>query len=403
MDVAWLDTTALHAAPAPPVSAAKLNVLQLDPIKQRLGPRWPRLSTLVHKLFEKSLSRAQGPRDHFMLVGELSYIATFHGLSPDEAALACAAVAKEVCELLFGEDSQTVSVRSLIGMMPGPVMELEPPAAARISAVLEKTGQETITTSQDRRDAPTAFLSLAHEQAARLKHSIGFHPAWDIARKKSLWLLLAMETKYPHPHGPAGVLRTLGPGEAVAAMEIALLRAAAAYGLRIEKTGQVGAISVGVSCATLCRPASRQAYLQALKASRIAPTSPLFLKIEQIPEGMPLCRLGEIAGLLIKPGVRVLLEFDQARAIPPLDIRLGVAGIGAALPEHCEKDDARLSARQLIARAPEQKAFAFVEGLDTPELVETAVASGLKFGAGAAFNAKSLSGLEEVPRLPLYP
>ena len=59
--------------------------------------------------------------------------------------------------------------------------------------------------------------------------------------------------------------------------------------------------------------------------------------------------------------------------------------------------------RQLIARAPEQKAFAFVEGLDTAELMETATASGLKFGAGAAFGAMALSGLETVPKLPLHP
>ena len=402
MDVAWFEDTARFAAPTP-VSAAKLHVLQLEPIRERLGPRWPRLSTLVHKLFEKSFSRAQGPRDHFMLVGELSYVATFHGLSPDEAALACAAVAKEVCELLFGEDSEQIVVRSIIGTVPGPIRDLRPPEAVLIATLLEKTGKETITTSQDSRDASLGWLSRAHEHAARLKHTIGFHPAWDIARQKSQWLLLAMETKYPHPHGPTGVERALGPGEAVADMEISLLRAAAAYGFRIAAAQQMGAIAVGVACATLCRPASRQAYLQALKSARLSPASPLLLKIEQIPEGMPLGRLGELAAILAQPGARVLLEFEQARAIPPLDIRLGVAGIGAALPEHCEKDDARLSARQLIARAPEQKAFAFVEGLDTAELMETATASGLKFGAGAAFGAMALSGLETVPKLPLHP
>src|ERR1700722_14340367 len=145
MDVAWLEDTARLAAPTP-VSAAKLHVLQLEPIRERLGPRWPRLSTLVHKLFEKSFSRAQGPRDHFMLVGELSYVATFHGLSPDEAALACAAVAKEVCELLFGEDSEQIVVRSIIGTVPGPIRDLRPPEAVLIATLLEKTGKETITT-----------------------------------------------------------------------------------------------------------------------------------------------------------------------------------------------------------------------------------------------------------------
>ena len=73
------------------VSAAKLHVLQLEPIKIRLGARWARLADLVHKLFEKALRRAQGPSDHFVAVCELSYVVTFHGLSLNEASLACTA------------------------------------------------------------------------------------------------------------------------------------------------------------------------------------------------------------------------------------------------------------------------------------------------------------------------
>ena len=37
------------------VSTAKLHILQLEPIKEKLGDRWSRLSDLVHKLFEKTL------------------------------------------------------------------------------------------------------------------------------------------------------------------------------------------------------------------------------------------------------------------------------------------------------------------------------------------------------------
>ena len=46
--------------------AAKLHVLQLEPIKEKIGDRWPRMSLLVHSLFEKALRHAQGPQDHFI-------------------------------------------------------------------------------------------------------------------------------------------------------------------------------------------------------------------------------------------------------------------------------------------------------------------------------------------------
>src|SRR5581483_7953773 len=80
------------------IAAAKLHVLRLDPIKEKMGDRWERLSALVHKLFEKSLQQVQGPADRFLRLDDMSYVLSFHDLSVEEASLACAAIAKEVCE-----------------------------------------------------------------------------------------------------------------------------------------------------------------------------------------------------------------------------------------------------------------------------------------------------------------
>ena len=49
-DVDWID-----APPEPEVPAAKLHVLQLGPITDRLGDKWDKLSAWVHKLFERAL------------------------------------------------------------------------------------------------------------------------------------------------------------------------------------------------------------------------------------------------------------------------------------------------------------------------------------------------------------
>src|ERR1700753_2832662 len=100
------------------IAAATLHVLNLAPIKERLGEKWPKLSDLVHRLFETALSEAQGSRDHFVLVDELSYVVTFHGLSFEEASIACTAVAQKVCEKLFGGIEKGfdagVTVRALV-------------------------------------------------------------------------------------------------------------------------------------------------------------------------------------------------------------------------------------------------------------------------------------------------
>src|SRR5690349_21010057 len=60
------------------IAAAKLHVLRLDPIKEKMGDRWERLSALVHKLFEKSLQHAQGPQDRFLRLDAMSYVLSFH-------------------------------------------------------------------------------------------------------------------------------------------------------------------------------------------------------------------------------------------------------------------------------------------------------------------------------------
>src|SRR4051812_27768863 len=112
VDVLWPEAKKPAVAAVP---AAKLHVLQLEPIKAKVGERWPRLSLLVHTLFENALKRAQGPLDHFVQVDELSYVVTFHGRSLHETTLACAAIAQEVCARLFGEGAEEVSVRSVVG------------------------------------------------------------------------------------------------------------------------------------------------------------------------------------------------------------------------------------------------------------------------------------------------
>ena len=160
-DIAWLEHRPEERAL--PVPAAKLHVLHLEPVKEKLGARWPRLSLLVHKLFERALEKAQGPRDHYVRDGDLSYVATFHGLSIEEASLACAAVATEVCEVLFGEEAQAISVRSIVGSVPGPVAALSPADGAR-------TPSRPGSGRADRPKRPSPTHTHVHTLARAHKH-----------------------------------------------------------------------------------------------------------------------------------------------------------------------------------------------------------------------------------------
>ena len=199
-DMEWGDGIGQLAAEQ--IAAAKLHVLHLDPIKAKLGDKWERLSNLVHKLFERTLYQAQGPRDHFLLVDELSYVVTFHDLSLEEAGLACASVARKVCELLFGSDIDDIAVRSLVGPVSAALLGGNLSDAARIAEILERRGGEIIVTPKTAdsgwqirprsrggaRWQPRGWIKKAHMLVFDTGLRTGFFPIWDLKSRKSVSL-----------------------------------------------------------------------------------------------------------------------------------------------------------------------------------------------------------------------
>ena len=409
-DIESLNKDAAAGAPLP---AAKLHVLQLEPIKEKIGDRWPRMSLLVHTLFEKALRHAQGPQDHFIKVGELSYVVTFHGSTPEEAAIACAGIAREVCEHLFGEGVETASVRSVVG-------EVTPDQLAHnceaVAELLEQTGHENVVTKSAADPAPEPPIAVdanmpghavieAHEFIGQLGRKLGFFPLWDLKKHASSALILApmalagRNGSEPHsihgsvaaPHGPDGVL---------ARLELRLLRAAGEYAQRVHASQKVCAVGTGVSYDTLSSFAGRVRYITTLKEIRTSPVCPLLLKIEDIPQGVHLGRLGEIMNMVTVPNVRFLLEFTDR--IPDFEFRMGAAGIGAVLPDDCPAWQAESLLKSMPNRLLGQHAFGFLRGVHTPPLARLAAHYDLRFGLGAALDGgHRYTGLEAVPDFPL--
>ncbi|HEX4178702.1 MAG TPA: hypothetical protein VHY57_09700 [Rhizomicrobium sp.] len=414
-DLEWVDRDAGPSADQ--ISAAKLHVLHLDPIKAKLGDRWERLSSLVHKLFEKTLNQTQGPRDHFLLVDELSYVVTFHNLSLEEAGLACASVAQKVCELLFGADIDDIAVRSLVGPVSAALLSGRLGDAARISEILERRGGEIIVTPKSIDPGwraqgqglgqaggvwqPSGWIRKAHRLVADAGITPGFFPVWDIKNRKSASLYCSAWSGVERSR--VSVRRALfGAAESqLVDTEIAMLNATAEYAHRMHTAQKVCAVGVGVSYETLSGFHSRIHYIGALKALQTVPTSPLLLRVERVPPGTPLGRLAEIVAMLAIPNVRVTVEFQSLRALPELDIRLGAAGLGASL-KNFDGGNLAAAVQKLARRAADQRAFAFLHDIDTDEMLAIATQNGIRFGSGNAIDrARCYSGEEPVPDLPL--
>jgi hypothetical protein len=400
------------------VPAAKLHVLGLAPIKRKLGDKWERLSALVHKLFEKAISNAQGPHDHFIVLDELSYVVTFGNLSLPQTQLMCAAIAREVCEHLFGDKIDEVSVRALVAEVAAPSNPNEAHIGAHLEAALERDGVETIVTHSTHPQSPPPAacvsesppkpvaaaldpISEAHALLAQKGLKLGFFPAWDLKKGASNSLFLTPFSGNGVTTLTTGTARLLGPEAQIVDFEICQLFAAAAYAARIRNENKVCALGLGVSYNTLSVFRSRLRYMAALEKSVFSPSSPLLVRIEQIPEGAPEGRIAEFTAMLVSKNVRVTLEFCSLASIRQIDIRLGATAIGGTLPAKDDLDLALEAAQRLVRKAMAQKAFTFLDGLDSPERLVVANQANIRFGRGLALGAGHFSGLEQVPAFPL--
>ncbi|MDE3114606.1 MAG: hypothetical protein KGL26_03290 [Pseudomonadota bacterium] len=400
-------------------SAAKLHVLALAPLKEQLGSKWPRLSELVHKLFETAIARAQGPGDYFAQLDELSYIAIFRSLTMADATRVCGLIAREVCQALFGDQVEEVSVRKVVSFITVPAGADLPHVARVIEAMLERDGTETVFTQSAQCTPPVPVAAVPAtalkpqlpemERIADIRSTLSefglkamFLPVWDLQRRQANSLLLTrLADGSDRLAAVGGGLFDPGDPKQVADVEIMLLEAVRAYAGRVSAARKVCAVCVGVSYETLSVFQSRIRYITALQKLRLLRSTPLMLKIEQIPEGTPAARIGELAAILKLPNIRLILEFQSLRAIPKFEFRINAVGLGGALPRTTDHDLMLRTAKGYVENAAAQKLFAFVNHLDNEDAIRIAAECNVHFGTGLGFNAPIFTGLEAVPDFPL--
>jgi len=232
-----------------------------------------------------------------------------------------------------------------------------------------------------------------------LEMEIGFFPVWELGKAKSSCLFASLFGR----HGSARIgctrqLLATYPAQIVDA-EISMLMAAHAYAHRLHQEDGVCALGAAVSFETLMSFHNRIRYITALRSLTIPPKIRLLLKIEDVPQGTPLSKLAELIAMLSLPNLRFMIQFRNCQAVPSeVDIRLGAAGLGFALPHQYDPILAAIFMKRLVHAAA---GFVFVEGLDTQELLAAALANGVRLGAGQALSRLCFSGEDRLPVFPL--
>jgi hypothetical protein len=130
------------------VSAAKVAVLNLDALKTFLGPKWGKLESLVCAFFEASIKQTLKPGDAFLKAGDLGYILIYRELSLEEAQRKCAALSRDVCRRLFGEEGIELAVRNVVGRVDSGLLKTYQNVAQNMTAAIDQSlelhGKETL-------------------------------------------------------------------------------------------------------------------------------------------------------------------------------------------------------------------------------------------------------------------
>jgi ribosomal protein S19E (S16A) len=84
-------------------SAGKLQLLQLEGVREELGERWAEIADRVRTIAEQVLTRRLARVDVFAPIDDGTYLILFAELAEDEARLRVAALAREIRDRLLGE------------------------------------------------------------------------------------------------------------------------------------------------------------------------------------------------------------------------------------------------------------------------------------------------------------
>ncbi len=139
------------------VSAAKVAVPNLDALKTFLGPKWGKLESLVCAFFEAAIKQTLKPGDAFLKAGDLGYILVYRDLSLEDAERKCAALSRDVCRRLFGEEGIELAVRNVVGHVDSGLLKTYQNMTQAIDQSLELHGKETLIFADRGEQQPTQY------------------------------------------------------------------------------------------------------------------------------------------------------------------------------------------------------------------------------------------------------
>lgn len=383
--------------PGPPntiVAASKIHLLGLDAIKARLGPKWGRMSDLVHRYFEAAIRREMGPGDTFSSAGDLSYLILFRGLTLSEARLKCAVVVEEVCHKLFGDQEEEISIRSLVAPMD--IVDLDDfDGRTKVDTTLERDGHETLFSSksgfqQDSRE--TLKVEMVSPQPPLHTVPMGnpsfvFRPLWDVGRSAVLTYVCQLLPETVRADAAFYVPYSTDNPEDQVLLDEMCLRECLRRAADLRRASLRVLLAVPIHFSTLCRPKNWSRYRACCEAAAPELFRDIAFLLFGFESGVPHIRLTQELPKLTRLSSQLYCLVDDAEAAGQRFRNTGAHAIGIAVqpgtPERPWIERMKIMARDVHGGGAEL----FVMGVAGRSGVINAIGAGARYLEGAAVRA----------------
>ena len=145
------------------ISTGRVQILGLDVLKEKLGPRWEAHRDAIHSSLKAIVRRKLSAHDVFFQHGEDDYVIVFSSLSFAAAKLVCAGILQELSTMLLGDESnQSITVRTAVGVVDGRLLS----EANSIDDVLRNVGHIEATSEEIDFSDDRGPIGHAHPESA---------------------------------------------------------------------------------------------------------------------------------------------------------------------------------------------------------------------------------------------
>ncbi|MGQ9368388.1 hypothetical protein [Azospirillum sp. ST 5-10] len=390
------------------LSTGRVHMINLDRVREHLGPAWPAQRARVHTAADRIIARHLDPRDVQFRAGDGEYIVVFATLDREAARLVCAKIAEELHRLFVGDpDLAEVRVATAVGTVDGSTLYETASVADLLAAAGRRAADPAAAepdadaspaeAGADRPDDPEGrprVLRLAGRDVDRVDTM--FRPVWDVERQVISTYMCTPVRHFPDGsalEGAAALAAIDDPQRLARLNADALIDTAETLDELFRNKFRL-MVSVPVCFETLAARRTRQDYLALCQSIPDYLRPFITFEFLRFPAGVPNGRMTELVNEM-RPFCRwIFLRVDLKQASFATLAGTGLTGVTAVVPSDRTAESRTMEDLNGFVTAAERAHLrTCVVGIASTSLALAARGAGVTFIAG-----DRIGRVEEIPQ-----